>query len=64
MAKNDAEKDFLKLMINKGERTDVRLDTTEKKALKLVAKPNFDRRVVFHENLVAVHMKRTKLKFD
>ncbi|VDH95021.1 Hypothetical predicted protein [Mytilus galloprovincialis] len=51
-------------MENIRKRIDVRMVTTEKPAPKLVAKPNFDRRVVFHENLAAVHMKRTKLKFD
>ena len=70
VAKTDAEKDFFKLMNNSvfgktleniRKRVDVRLVTTEKQALNLVAKPNFDRRVVFHENLAAVHMKRTKL---
>ncbi|XP_063419676.1 uncharacterized protein LOC134704824 [Mytilus trossulus] len=72
-AKTDSEKDFFKLMVNSvfgktmeniRKRVDVRLVTTEKQALKLVAKPNFDRRVVFTENLAAVHMKKTKLKFD
>lgn len=51
-------------MENIRKRIDVRLVTTEKQALKLVAKPNFDRRVVFHENLGAVHTKGTKIKFD
>lgn len=73
MAKSDAEKDFFKLMNNKvygktmeniRKRVDVRLVTNKKQALKLVAKPNFDRRVVLTENLTAVHMKKTKLKFD
>ena len=72
-AKTDSEKEFFKLMNNSvfgktmeniRKRVDVRLVTTEKQALKLVAKPNFDRRVVFTENLAAVHMKKTKLKFD
>ena len=73
LATSDAEKDFYKLMNNSvfgktmeniRKRVDVRLVTSEKQALKLVAKPNFDRRVVLSENLAAVHMKRTKLKFD
>ncbi|VDI48620.1 Hypothetical predicted protein [Mytilus galloprovincialis] len=72
-AKTDSEKDFFKLMNNSvfgktmeniRKHVDVRLVTTEKQALKLVAKPNFDRRVVFTENLAAVHMKKTKLKFN
>lgn len=40
------------------------LTVKKKQALKLVSKSNFDRQVVFNENLAAVHMKRTKLKFD
>ncbi|VDI33807.1 Hypothetical predicted protein [Mytilus galloprovincialis] len=73
LATSDAEKDFYKLMNNSvfgktmeniRKRVDVRLVNSEKQALKLVSKPNFDRRVVFNENLAAVHMKRTKLKFD
>ncbi|CAG2198944.1 unnamed protein product [Mytilus edulis] len=72
-AKTDSEKDFFKLMNvsvfgktmeNIRKRVDVRLVNREKQALKLVAKPNFDRRVVFTNNLAAVHMKKTKLKFD
>ncbi|CAG2207648.1 unnamed protein product [Mytilus edulis] len=72
-AKTDSEKDFFKLMNvsvfgktmeNIRKRVDVKLVNREKQALKLVAKPNFDRRVVFTNNLAAVHMKKTKLKFD
>ncbi|VDI35302.1 Hypothetical predicted protein [Mytilus galloprovincialis] len=55
---------FGKTMENIRKRVDVRLVNSEKQALKLVAKPNFDRRVVFTNNLAAVHMKKTKLKFD
>ena len=72
-AKTESEKDFFKLMINSvfgkimeniRKRLHVKLVTSEKQALRLVAKPNFDRRVVFKENLVAVHMKKTKIRFD
>ena len=35
-----------------------------KKAEKLSAKPNFKHLTIFDENLVAVHIKRTKLKFN
>ena len=35
-----------------------------KKAEKLVAKPTFKHLTIFDENLIAVHMKRTKLKFN
>jgi len=64
------EKDFFKLMnnscfgktmenIEKG--VDIRLATDQTKALKLAALPNYESRTIFDENLVAVHMKQTKL---
>jgi len=55
---------FVKTMENIRKRVDVKLVTTESQALKLVSKPNFDKRTIFTENLVAVHMRKTKLKFD
>ena len=70
---SESEKDFFKLMNNSvfgktmeniRKRVDVKLVNTEKQALKLVAKPNFDRRTIFNDKLVAVHMKRTKLVFN
>ena len=72
-AKNNFEKDFFKLMNNSvfgktmeniRKRKDIQLVTSEKKALKLIAKPNFKHRTIFTENLVAVHMGKTKLVFD
>jgi hypothetical protein len=66
-ATTDFEKDFFKLMNNSvfgktmeciENRVDVRLVCDEKQALKLVAKPNYDRRTIFDENLIAIHMKR------
>jgi hypothetical protein len=72
-AKNDFEKDFFKLMNNSvfgktmeniRNRVDIQLVTTEKKAKKLISKPNYKSRTIFSENLVAVHMGRTKLKYD
>ena len=68
-AKNNFEKDFFKLMNNSvfgktmeniRNRKDIHLVTSEKKALKLIAKPNFKHRTIFTENLVAVHMGKTK----
>lgn len=44
-------------MENIRKRVDVQLLNSEKQALKLVSKPNFDRRIVFTENLVADHLK-------
>jgi len=67
---NDSEKDFFKLMNNCvfgktmeniENRIDVRLVYNEIEASKLAAKPNYDSRTIFDENLIAVHMRRTKL---
>jgi hypothetical protein len=72
-ATNDFEKDFFKLMNNSvfgktmeniENRVDVRLVTDRDQAIKLAAKPNYDSRTIFDENLIAVHMKKTKLKYD
>ena len=72
-AKNNFEKDFFKLMNNSvfgktmeniRNRKDIHLVTSKKKALKLIAKPNFKHRTIFTEDLVAVHMGKTKLVFD
>ena len=68
-AKNEFEKDFFKLMNNSvfgktmdiRNHVDVRLVNDRKKALKLVAKPDFKHFTIFDENFIAVHMKRTKL---
>jgi hypothetical protein len=73
VAKNDFEKDFFKLMNNSvfgktmeniRNRVDIQLVTTEKKAKKLISKPNYKSRTIFSENLVAVHMEKTKLTHD
>ena len=72
-AANDFEKDFFKLMNNSvfgktmeniENRVDIRLITDQKDLVKLVAKPNYDRCTIFDENLIAVHMKRTKLMYN
>ena len=69
-AKNEFEKDFFKLMNNSvlgktmeniRNHVDVRLVNDRKKELKLAAKPDFKHFTIFDENLIAVHMKRTKL---
>ena len=71
--KNAFEKDFFKLMNNSvfgktmeniRNRVDVRLVNERKKAEKLVAKPSLKHWTIFDENLIAVHLKRTKLKFN
>jgi hypothetical protein len=72
-ATNAFEKDFFKLMNNSvfgktmeniENRVDIRLICDEKEAVKLVAKPNYDKCTIFDENLIAVHMKRTKLVYN
>ena len=72
-ATNDFEKDFFKLMNNSvfgktleniENRVDVRLVCDEKEVIKLAAKPNYDSLTIFDENLIAVHMKRTKLLYN
>jgi len=69
-ATNDFEKDFFKLTNSSvfgktmeaiENRVDIKLVTEEKEATKLVAKPSYDRLTDFDENLITVHMKRTKL---
>ena len=72
-ANNNFEKDFYKLgnntifgktMENIRNRVDIKLVTDKKKAEKLVAKPNFKHLNIFYEELVAIHMKKTSLKFN
>jgi hypothetical protein len=55
---------FGKTMENIEKRVDIRLVTSEKEALKLSAKVNYDRCTIFDENLVAIHMRKTKLVYD
>ena len=43
---------------------DIRLICDKKAAIKLAAKPNFDRCTIFDENLVAVHMRKTHLFYN
>ena len=72
-AANDFEKDFFKLMNNSvfgktmeniRNRVDIKLVNDKKRAEKLSAKPNFKHCNIFSENLVAIHAKKTELKFD
>ena len=70
-AKNNFEKDFFKLMNNSvfgktmeniRNRVDVKLVNTKEKLRKLVAKPNLKGPPkIFGENLVSVHMSKTRL---
>ena len=43
---------------------DIPLISSDKVAQKLAAKPNYDHCTIFDENLVTVHMKKTKLYFN
>ena len=71
--KNEFEKDFFKLMNNSvlgktmenvRNRVDIKLCSREEKALKMFTKTNFDRRTIFSENLIAIHMHRKKIKLN
>ena len=55
---------FGKTLENIRNRVDIRLISTDKLAQKLAAKPNYDCCTNFDENLIAVHMKNTKLQFN
>ena len=43
---------------------DIRLISADKVAQKLAAKPNYDHCTIFDENLISVHMKKTRLYFN
>ena len=72
-AKNAFEKDFFKLMNNSvfgktmeniRKRSNIYLETDPDHFLRQTAKPTFVSCKIFHENLVAVHMKKSFLKLD
>ena len=72
-AKNAFEKDFFKLMNNSvfgktmeniRKRSNIKLETDPDHFLRQTAKPTFVSCKIFHENLVAVHMKKSFLKLD
>ena len=72
-AKNEFEKDFFKLMNNSVFRKtmenvrkhrDIKLVTTDEKRNKLVSEPNYHTTKCFAENLLAIEMKRTKVKMN
>ena len=72
-AKNNFEKDFFKLMNNAvfgktmeniRNRVNIKLVNTGEKFKKLTAKPNYESRIIFNENLVSVHMKKTSLTMN
>ena len=51
-------------MENIRNRVDIKLVNNKKQAEKLSAKPNFNHCNIFNEDLVAIHMKKTKLVFN
>ena len=51
-------------MENIRNRVDIQLVNNKMKAKKLAAKPNYMHCTIFDENLVAIHMKKTKLVFN
>ena len=72
-AKNEFEKDFFKLMKNSAfgktmenvrKHTNIKLVTTDEKRNKLVSEPNYHTTKHFSENLLAIKMKKTKVKMN
>ena len=72
-AKNDFEKDFFKLVNNSvfGKTIEnvrihrqIKLVTTDEKRSKLVSEPRFHKTKCFYENLLAIEMKKTKVKIN
>ena len=72
-AKNEFEKDFFKLMNNAvfgktmenvRNHRDIKLVTTEEKRSKLVSEPNYHTTKHFSKNLLAIEMKKTKVKMN
>ena len=70
-AKNELEKDFFKLIINSvfgktmenvRNYKDFKLATTDKRRNQLVSEPNYHTSKYFSEHLMAIEMKKTKVK--
>ena len=73
LAKNDFEKDLLKLMNNSvfgktmeniRKHRDIKLVTTNKKRSKLVSEPNYHTINLISEDLLIIEMKKTKVKMN
>ena len=45
-------------------RVDIRLVTNKTQAKKLISKPNYKHRAIFSDNLVAIHMGKTRISFN
>ena len=72
-AKSKFEKDFFELMNNSVYRKtmenvkkhrDIKLVTTEEKRIKLVSEPNYRTTKLFSKNLLAIEMKKKKVKMN
>ena len=72
-AKNDFEKDFFKLMNNVvfgktlenvRKHRDIKLVTTGKRRNQLASEPNYHTKKYFSENLIAIEIKKTKVKMN
>ena len=72
-AKNYFEKEFVKLMNNSvfgktienvTKHRDIKLVTTEEKRIKLISEPNYHTTKRFSENLLAIEMKKIKVKMN
>ena len=72
-AKNNTEKDFFKLMNtaifgktmeNVRKRRYIKLVTTDKRRNRLASEPNYHATKYFSENLMAIEMKKTKVKMN
>ena len=72
-AKNDFKKDFFKLMNNAvfgktlenvRRHRDIKLVTTDKRRNQLASEPNYHITKYFSENLMAIEMKKTKVKMN
>ena len=72
-AKNNFEKDFWKLLSNAvfgksmqsvRNKQNIKLYSDEQKLQKVINKPNFKRRTIFSEHLVAVHRYQTTVQFN
>ena len=72
-AKNDFEKGFFKLMNNAvfgktiknvRKRRDIKLLTTNERRNYLVLQPNYHTTIMFLENLLAIEMKKIKVKMN
>ena len=55
---------FGKAMENLRKHRDIKLVTTDEKRSKLISKPNYHTTKRFSENLLAIEMKKTKLKMN